>query len=191
MIKGNYLSGINITMRFSKEYAGKEAQIISLFNTTFTQSESAEEGLLIEALVKNQLNDTPANDIYVITAEDSDALVGACIFTRLTFEQDDRTVFILAPVAVTTEKQGQGIGKKLLAYGFQVLRDANVDIIMTYGDPNFYSKAGFEAVNESDTAAPFKLEYPHGWLGLSLNSQLSPLKGPSHCVSALNNPAYW
>ena len=110
----------------------------------------------------------------------------------MTFDQDNRTVFLLAPLAVMTARHGQGIGQKLLNNALKFLREANVDVVMTYGDPNYYNKVSFQSVSENQAAAPFKLQYPHGWLGLSLTEQtLLPLKGRSHCVSALNDPVFW
>lgn len=171
---------------------GREQDIIDLFKRTFAASEGADEGALIGALVHKQLANTPSDDIYVFTAKEDGTLVGAGVFTRLTYEQDDRTVFVLAPVAVATEKQGQGFGQKLLNHGLNSLRQAGVEVVMTYGDPNYYGKVGFQPVSEDDATAPFKLQYPHGWLGQSLTGQAwSPLKGRSHCVAALNDRVFW
>lgn len=179
-------------MTFSSNPAGREQDLIDLFKVTFTASEGAEEGALIAELVRKQLTETPADDIHVFTLEEEGSLLGACVFTRLTYAQDDRTVFVLGPVAVKPERQGQGIGQALLRHGLRVLRDAGVDIAMTYGDPNYYQKVGFQSVSEDEAPAPFKLQFPHGWLGQSLTDRpWSAIKGPSSCVSALNNPVFW
>ncbi len=179
-------------MKFSGNPTGRGQDLIDLFEATFTASEGAEEGALIAELVRKQLAQTPKNDIHVFIAEEAGTLLGAAVFTRLTYPQDDRTVFVLGPVAVMTERQGQGIGQALLRHGLQVLRDVGVDIAMTYGDPNYYQKVGFRPISEDEAPAPFKLQLPHGWLGLSLTDRpWSPLKGPSSCVSALNDPVFW
>jgi predicted N-acetyltransferase YhbS len=179
-------------MKISSNPKGREQDLVDLFKATFTASEGADEGTLIAELVRKQLAETPADDIHVFTAEEDGSLLGACVFTRLTYAQDDRTVFVLAPVAVMTERQGQGIGQKLLRQGLNVLRDAGVDVAMTYGDPNYYQKVGFQPVSEDDAPAPFKLQFPHGWLGQSLTDRpWSALSGPSYCVPALNDPVFW
>lgn len=117
---------------------------------------------------------------------------GGIVFSRLTYEQDERTVFVLAPVAVATDEQGKGIGQRLLTHGLAALRNAGVDIVMTYGDPNYYAKVGFVPISEADAQAPFRLKQPEGWQGQSLtNRALAPLKGPSRCVEALNDPVFW
>lgn len=179
-------------MRLSMTTQGRESEIINLFKTTFTASEGADEGVLISELVQNQLATGQPNDIYIGTAEEDGVILSTCIFTRLTFELDNRIVFLLSPMAVITERQSQGIGQSLLNYALDVLRKTGVDVVMTYGDPNFYNKVGFQAVREDEIAAPLKLQYSHGWLGQSLTGKpLSALKGRSQCVSALNDPAFW
>ena len=171
---------------------GREEEIIRLFASTFAASENAEEGALIGNLVRKLLAGTAPEDIFVFTAEEDGAIIGGIVFSRLTYGQDGRTVFVLAPVAVATGRQGQGVGQRLLTYGLHELRKAGVDIAMTYGDPNYYAKIGFMPVSEADAAAPYKLNQPEGWLGQSLTDRpMSPLKGPSRCVAALNDPVYW
>jgi len=64
--------------------------------------------------------------------------------------------------------------------------------VITYGDPNFYSKVGFSVISEKNVPAPLKLSYPEGWLGQSLiNDRIDPIAGKSHCVEALNKPNLW
>jgi predicted N-acetyltransferase YhbS len=93
---------------------------------------------------------------------------------------------------VATERQGQGIGRQLLIYALQALREAGIDIAVTYGDPNYYSRVGFAPVTEAFIPAPFKLQYPEGWLAQSLTeTEITPLKGAVHCVEAFNDPAFW
>jgi predicted N-acetyltransferase YhbS len=118
--------------------------------------------------------------------------VGGAVFTRLAFADDPRTVFILAPMAVATDRQGQGIGQALLRHALDALQAEGVDVAMTYGDPAFYGKVGFLSVSTQTVAAPQPLSQPEGWVGQSLTgAPLSPLRGPCTCVAALNDPAFW
>lgn len=179
-------------MDFASGGKGREPEIIDLFTATFTASEGAEEGVMIGGLARDLMGSTPAEDLYVFTAEVDGAMVGAIIFSRLTYAQDPRAVFVLGPVAVATDHQGQGIGQRLIAHGLAALRDAGVDIAITYGDPGFYSRVGFVPMTEAFAAAPFKLSHPEGWLGQSLTGQaLTPLRGPARCVEALGAPVFW
>ncbi len=179
-------------MVVSQDIEGQEQGIIDLFTETFTASEGAKEGALIGNLAKNLIYHTPETDIHIFTASEAGELLGAIMFSRITYNEEGRTIFVLAPVAVVPTHQGRGIGQKLLRHGLDTLRDGGVDMVLTYGDPTYYSKVGFEPITEEFAQAPFKLKYPHGWLGKSLtNDLMMPLKGPSKCVKALNRPEFW
>ena len=179
-------------MELSTGCKGKEQEVIDLLAATFAASEGAEEGALIGDLARNLLATTGDADILVFTAREERALIGAIIFSRLTYDQDGRTVFLLGPVGVATDRQGAGVGQRLLAHGIAALRKNGVDVAVTYGDPNYYSKVGFQPITEEFARAPFKLKYPNGWLGQSLkDGQMTPLNGPSRCVEAFHRPDYW
>ena len=179
-------------LRFHDGHKGWEGEIVDLFTATFAASEGEQEGALIGELVRNLLGGTAEEDLFVFTAEDHGRIIGGIVFSRLTYEQDERTVFILAPVAVMPDQQGKGVGHRLLTHGLTELGRAGVDIAVTYGDPNFYAKVGFTPISEGDAAAPLPLNHPEGWLAQSLTDRaMAPLKGPSRCVEALNDPVFW
>jgi predicted N-acetyltransferase YhbS len=179
-------------MEFSTDYTAHAAAIAELFAATFTASEGAEEGALIGALARRLIAETVPADLRVFTAWEDGALLGGIIFTRLTYENDPRTVFMMAPVAVATVHQGRGIGQRLIAHGLDALRQEGVDIAVTYGDPAFYGRVGFEPVSESDLPAPQPLNQPQGWIAQSLTeASLTPLSGPARCVAAFDDPALW
>lgn len=179
-------------MDFSSDYKGRENAIIDLFTATFTASEGAEEGRLIGKLVQDLFAKTKSEDLFVFSAWDGGAPVGCIFFTPLIFDREARRVFLLSPVAVATDRQGQGIGQTLLNHGLKQLRANGIDVAMTYGDPNYYSKVGFAQISEDQARAPLKLNHPEGWLAQSLTDRpLTPLQGASTCVEALNSPDYW
>jgi predicted N-acetyltransferase YhbS len=179
-------------MKFSKEIEGRENEIVGLFKATFTDSEGADEGALIGSLVNDFLVDTPQRDIHVFTAMENGALIGAAIFSRLTYSDDPRIVFILSPMAVATDRHAEGIGQALLTHALKVLREEGVDVVITYGDPAFYGKLGFAPLSEATAPPPLPLSHPEGWIGQSLTeATLAPLQGNCACVEALNAPDLW
>jgi predicted N-acetyltransferase YhbS len=181
-----------MTMDVSTEYETRAGMIAALFRESFTASEGAEEGALIGTLAHRLMVGGPAGDIRVFTAWEDGVPVGGIIFSRLTHGGDARTVFVLGPVAVATDRQGQGIGQRLIAHGLDALRREGVDIAVTYGDPAFYTRVGFKPITQDLVPAPFCLQHPEGWLGQSLGGgALTPLAGPVRCVSALNDPVFW
>lgn len=173
-------------------HTGRAAEIVDLFTATFTASAGAEEGALIGALVRNLLAGLAEQDRFVFIAEQDGRIIGAIIFSRLTYEQDERTVFVLGPVAVIPDQQGKGVGQRLLTHGLATLASAGVAIAVTYGDPSYYGKVGFMPISEADAPAPFPLNHPEGWLAQPLTGRpITPLKGPCHCVEPLNDPVFW
>jgi len=179
-------------MEFTSRYDDRKTDITDLFRATFTASEGAGEGAVIGAFVDRMFATTDAADLFVFSALGAEGLAGTAIFSRMWYPQDTRAVFILSPMAVAPHEQGAGTGQKLLAFGLTRLRQSGVDVALTYGDINFYSKVGFTQIAALDAQPPLPLSYPEGWLGQSLTGQaLDPLKGPSSCVEALNQPALW
>jgi predicted N-acetyltransferase YhbS len=178
-------------MEFSTKFEGREERIVRLFADTFAASEGADEGAVIGDLVRDLLGHAPAGDIRVFTAEETGDLRAGAVFSRLIYE-DPRTVFILSPMAVGTGHQGQGLGQRLLTHALASLAASGVDVAVTYGDPAFYSKIGFQQVSEAVVPAPLPLSQPHGWMAQALGATgLGPLRGPCTCVPALNKPAIW
>lgn len=179
-------------MEFTSGYADRRDDIIRLFKDTFTVSEGAAEGDLIASLVTDMFGKVTPDDIFVFSAFEGGTLVGAVIFSRMTYAEDERTVFILSPAVVATGQQGKGIGQALLSHSMRSLRENSVDVVLTYGDLNFYSRVGFHRITEEIAQAPLPLSYPEGWLAQSLTeSTLTPLRGSSTCVEPLNDPAMW
>ncbi|WBL33302.1 N-acetyltransferase [Sinirhodobacter sp. HNIBRBA609] len=172
--------------------AGREGEIVALFEATFAASEGKDEGALIGDFVRDLLGNTPEADLRVFCAQDGGALIGAGIFSRLHYPEDPRGVFILSPMAVATERQGQGVGQALLRAALAALKSEGVDVAVTYGDPAYYGRVGFAPITEAQARAPLPLSFPHGWLGRSLTEEAMPaLAGPSRCVSALSRPELW
>ena len=177
-------------MEFLNKSEGLEDQIVDLFVSTFTASEGVDEGSLIGDLASNLLSSTLKDDIYVFTAFENGEAIGGAIFSRLAYSDDPRSVFILSPMAIAPDRHGEGVGQALLNYALSVLRDNGVAVAITYGDPVFYSKVGFQPLDEVTAAPPLPLSLPMGWIGQSLTDEpLHALQGKSTCVAALNNPA--
>lgn len=166
--------------------------VIDVFHKSFSASEGEEEGKLIRSLVKNLLSKTAESDIFIFAALNYSDIIGCAIFSRLTYSDDPRTVFILSPMAIHPDHQNNGVGQNLLQDSIGSLRNHGVDILVTYGDPKFYAKVGFLPVSQRLVPAPFPLSMPIGWIGQSLDSaEITPLQGACSCVSALNNAAIW
>ncbi len=165
--------------------------IKTLFCQTFTDSEGEAEGQLIGQLASDLIEQTHNDDLFIYIAAEGEAVVGAILFTRLHYPCGT-PVFVMAPVAVATSYHGRGIGQALIAFGLQEIKAQGVEVAVTYGDPNFYHKTGFVPVDTQTIAAPYSLQFPHGWQAQSLTGEALPvLKGPVTCVEAFCDPQFW
>lgn len=175
-----------------RAYESSDAAVVEdLFISVFSVSEGEEEGALIGKLVNDMVTSTDTGDLYGFVAVDGSQMVGAIFFSRLSFEQDIE-VFILAPVAVHSEHQGEGIGQALIKHGLREMREKGVRYVTTYGDPSFYTRVGFQPISQEAIAAPRELSQPEGWHGQSLtDDEIESIPGRSRCVRALDDPAYW
>lgn len=165
--------------------------VTDLFTSVFTSSEGEEEGRLVGKLAAELALGIDNQEIIAFGAFDGDSIRGAIFFSRLRFS-DPVEVYLLAPVAVSTDFQGQGIGQALIKHGLSALKDRAVSVVITYGDPAFYAKAGFKRLSETVIQAPFGLSMTEGWLGKSLSeSPIPAINGRPTCVKAFNDPVYW
>jgi len=178
-------------MEFLKFSPNDQKAIRQLFIRTFTDSEGETEGNLVGKLADDLMTNTDAIDLQGYVATENEQIVACIFFSRMTFS-DDVNAFLLSPVAVLTSFQGQGIGQKLINFGIDCLKEQGISLILTYGDPAFYSKVGFKQISVTMIKPPFKLSQPEGWLGLSLyGEEIKPVAGNSSCVTAFNNPLLW
>ena len=165
--------------------------VTSLFTSVFSSSEGEIEGSLIGNLVSNLSSGIDNREVICFGAYEEETLIGAIFFTRLRFKEEIQ-VYMLAPVAVSTRHQGKGVGQALINYGLNELKSRSVAVAITYGDPSFYSKVGFQSLSENIIRAPLKLSMPVGWLGQSLTGEpIQPINDPPTCVKEFNDPAYW
>lgn len=168
-----------------------QTETAELFTTVFSNSEGDKEGKLIGKLASELTMSLDNQEIICVGAYENKTLRGAIFFTKLHFKNPFQ-VFMLAPVAVSTEHQGKGVGQALINYGLNELKNRSVDIAITYGDPAFYRKVGFLPLSEKIIQAPLTLSMPEGWLGQSLTDDPIPtITDRPKCVEAFNNPVYW
>lgn len=167
------------------------AQVTQLFRQSFTEHEGADEGDLIAQLVHELSGTLNHIDPVGYATLENDEIIGAILFTRLEFSSPV-SVYLLSPVAVATEHQQKGVGQALIRHGLNALKTKAVSVVITYGDPNFYGKVGFEPLPESVIKAPMPLSHPIGWQGQSLQDGPIPtLQGQPTCHVVFRDPALW
>ena len=167
------------------------SDIADLFKRTFSASEGEEEGELIYQLVKDLLTLPDDHSIVCYQAVEEGQCIAAVIFSKLTYSEVCSGL-LLSPMAVTPDAQGKGVGQNLIRFAIEQLKEGPYPFVMTYGDPKFYSKVGFESVSEKQLAAPYRLSMPQGWLALSLDGKDLPMSTiKPQCVEPFHNPDIW
>ncbi len=171
--------------------SNSQTEIVNLFTSVFADSEGQAEGKIIGNLASELSIAIDDKNILCFATYEHNSIIGSIFFSRLYFKQAIK-VFMLAPVAVSTNHQGKGVGQSMINYGLSELKKRSVDVVITYGDPSFYSKVGFSSLSEEVIQAPLKLSMPDGWLGQSLTEdQIPQLNEKPTCVKEFNNPSYW
>jgi len=169
----------------------RKEEIVSLFTAVFASSEGEEEGKLMGDLASALAENIDNQEIICLGADEEGGTVAAIFFTRLRFDESIE-VFMLSPVAVSTVTQGRGVGQALISFGLRELKNRSAALAITYGDPSYYSKVGFQPLSEDVIQAPVQLSMPEGWLGQSLTEETIPtLRSRPTCVQQFENPDYW
>ena len=121
------------------------------------------------------------------------ALKGAVACSPLYFDKNaDVAAYILAPLAVHSAHQGQGIATQLVTHAKQILSEQGVDALLVYGDPNYYGRHGFTVDMGQKFVPPYPLEFDFGWQAMMLNSNKIIDKAYQFtCVEALSDPTLW
>lgn len=152
-----------------------------------------EERELVAALAVDLLSEQTSPATFAFAAEREGRLVGHIAFSPVTLETPNKfTGFLLAPLAVHPEFQKQGIGTTLIEAGFEHLSSLDVDIVFVYGDPDYYSRFGFNAESAAKYTLPYALQFPFGWLAKPLKEiNTIASAGRLTFVRCLNNPQLW
>ena len=92
-----------------------------------------------------------------LVAVDGGEVIGHVLFTALPVEVDGRAVdaLALAPLAVRPDRQGEGIGSRLMEAGLVELKRRGHGAVIVVGHPGYYPRFGFSADLARKLASPF------------------------------------
>lgn len=90
-----------------------------------------------------------------LVAERNGEIIGYTMFTKIKIGK--HTSLALAPLAVLPEYHGMGVGKKLVLEGHKIANDLGYSSVVILGDPNYYSRFGYEAASKWGIKAPFEI----------------------------------
>ena len=148
-------------------------------------------------LVSQLLEDESAEPTLSLLAVKEDEAVGHILFTKATIDGKDPSplIYLLAPLAILTEYQKQGIGGMLITEGLRKLKEMGVKMVFVLGHENYYPKFGFE--NDAGSmgfSAPYPIPEEHAgvWMVHFMDSkEAERVTGRIVCADALNKPEHW
>lgn len=88
-----------------------------------------------------------------LVAAVGDDVVGYAMFSKISIGRFEAVA--LAPLAVRTDRQREGIGKLLVTTGHELAREIGYSCSVVLGDPVYYSKFGYEKASDYGIKAPF------------------------------------
>lgn len=102
-----------------------------------------------------------------LVAQNEERVVGHILFSDLPIITDTGTVpaLALAPLAVMSEFQRQGIGTELVRRGLHLCRARGHRIVVVLGHPHFYRRFGFTLELAQPLLSPFR---GAAWMALEL-----------------------
>ena len=175
-----------------KTRAAKPADLNAILKICEMAFEDQESTAIME-LAAALMTEKTAPPILSLVATLDDEIIGYVSFSPIYLEsRDDIKGYILAPLAVAPGHQRKGAGTTLIREGKQLLADNGVDVVLVYGDPDYYSRTGFTTASARLFVPPYPLEHQFGWQGLMLRCHETadaPLR--FRCVKALCKPALW
>lgn len=132
-------------------------------------------------------------DPFPLVAEISSQIIGHVCFSA--FRIPDAPEFrgaLLAPLAVHPDFQHKGAGSHLVQHGLDSLASEGVKAFCVYGDPDYYSRFGFQRETANRFSPPFALKQANGWQALVVDETIAPNQAAHiQCHQAFNDPILW
>jgi putative acetyltransferase len=146
-------------------------------------------------LTRALLADPSAKPLLSLMAYVEDQPAGHILFTNAHLSINPKVaVSFLAPLAVITEFQQQGIGGALIRKGLALLSRANVDLVFVVGHPDYYPQHGFTPASNLgfETPHPMLEEHADAWMVKALRSDvIGSVSGKVICCDTLNKLELW
>ncbi|RKY21112.1 MAG: GNAT family N-acetyltransferase [Planctomycetota bacterium] len=155
-----------------------------------------EEGPEIVELVTALLADETAMPRLSLVAEADRRIVGHVLFSAVQIPSSPRCVpaQILAPLAVSHDQQGEGVGGSLINAGLKQLASSGVALVFVLGHPDYYPKFGFRPAGVLGLEAPYPIptEHADAWMVQELEAGvIGSVQGRVQCALSLDQARLW
>ena len=148
----------------------KQSDIEVIFDITKAAFENHPYSNNTEQFIINALRTANALTVSLV-AEVDEQVVGHIAFSPVTFSDGSENWYGLGPISVLPDYQKQGIGKRLINEGIDLLKDLRAKGCVLVGDPDFYERFSFRSPDslkyegvpqENFLALPFCNRVPTG-----------------------------
>lgn len=106
-------------------------------------------------------------------------------------EHPEKKCYLLAPIGILPNYQGQGLGTDLISKGVEHLKSLNVDAIFVLGYPKYYGARGFYP---SYVCLPYQTEVKRvdAWKMREIKiGSMSEVGGTSTAANSIMKPKFW
>ena len=156
---------IEIRRETEKDYA----EVFRVVSLAFGQEDEAK---LVEKLRNVEPN-------ISLVAEKDGKITGHIFFSPMTLEGEKTDFLGLAPMAVATEFQNQGVGSKLIREALKICAAENFTAVFVLGHKNYYPRFGFETAKTRGFTSEYSVPDEHFMV---LELKKGALKGKSGLV---------
>ncbi|MCG7488784.1 N-acetyltransferase [Vibrio sp. Of14-4] len=98
-----------------------------------------------EANLVMRLRENGRRTLSLVVSNDEGEIIGYVMFSPVTLNGEDLNWQGLAPLAIHEEYRCQGLAAELVKEGLASLKEFGYPVCVVLGDPNYYSRFGFEA----------------------------------------------
>jgi len=146
-------------------------------------------------LVSDMLVDPSAKPLLSLIAIIENHVVGHILFSSAHLSNNPKvSISILAPLAIISSYQKQGIGGRLIKKGLETLSKSCVELVFVLGHPKYYPKYGFTPASKLGLEAtyPISKEVADAWMVQALHPNIiDTVSGKVICCETMNKPEYW
>ena len=159
-------------MDIRKEKPGDYDSIYAVVKAAFDSAEHADgnEQDLVVALRKGE-NYIPE---LSLVAEENGKVIGHIMFTKARVGQT--VILALAPLAVSPEYQGKGIGMALITEGHKIARNLGYGYSVVLGSEKYYPRTGYVPADTFGIFAPFEVSRKK-FMAYKINENASDVRG--------------
>ena len=155
-----------------------------------------EEGPEIVELVRQLLEDETARPVLSLIADVDGTVAAHVLFTTVSVHGGDREPLasLLAPLAVASKIQGQGLGTRLVHAGLEELRASGVELVFVLGHPDYYPRFGFRPAGALGFAPPYAIPEKNAdaWMVAEIRAGVvGTVHGTVECAAVLQDEKYW